>query len=63
MKKTIISLSLVAGLILCGGLYSSNKVIEVQNNTITNISTNLSSIDYAIGNTTNGTDPGIIPPA
>lgn len=63
MKKTIISLSIVAGLILCGGLNLANKVIDVQNSAITNISMNILSIDSAMSNTSNVTDPGIIPPA
>jgi hypothetical protein len=56
MKKTIISLSIVAGLFLSVGLTSSNKAIEVKNRTKSNI-----TLDF-MNNTPYQSDPGTRPP-
>jgi hypothetical protein len=62
MKKTIISLSIVAGLLLCGGLHSSNKAVEAKNCIKSGASMDIVSMNYAIVIKTDSEDPGILPP-
>lgn len=62
MKKTIISLSIVAGLVLCMGLHSSNKSFEVKNSAKSNISINLFFKNYDMENIICEEDPGTRPP-
>ncbi|MBL4937723.1 hypothetical protein JK636_18615 [Clostridium sp. YIM B02515] len=62
MRKKVLSVSIAAGMFLCLGLYSTDKVIGVENIVKSNIHISLASVIYPLDITLDSSDPGIFPP-